>query len=200
MVKRQQQNSTRSSARKLCAAAGVDQLILLTDSKRLPDPVVAVKWLPPASMVILRDYDSAERLALAIKLRRACRKADCWFLVAGDAQLAYRVRADGLHLPEHMLTGKRAQRRGFQFITAACHSRRALRLAASAGVDLALVSPVFATASHPDAAALGTRGLSRMIARAKIPVAALGGIDHRTAKSLRGQNIKAIAAISALKI
>lgn len=198
MVKRHQQNSATTSARKLCAAAGVEQLILLTDSQRMPDPVTAVKRLPPGSIVILRDYDHADRLALALKLRRACRRAACRFLVAGDARLARRVGADGLHLPEYMLSGRRTDRRGFHLVTAACHSRRALRLAVSAGVDLALVSPVFATASHPGVAALGTRGLSRLIGGAKIPVAALGGINQQTAKNLRGQNIKAIAAISAL--
>jgi len=198
MVKRHQQNNTTSSARGLCAAAGVDQLIFLTDSKRMPDPAAAVKRLPPGSMVILRDYDSADRFALAFKLRRACRLARCWFLVAGDAQLARRVRADGLHLPEHMLGGRRADRHGFALVTAACHSRRALRLAACSGVDVALVSPVFATTSHPDATPLGTRGLSRLIRGAKIPVAALGGVNLQTAKSLRGQNITAVAAISAL--
>ncbi len=198
MVKRHQQNSATTSARQLCAAAGVEQLVLLTDRKRMPDPVAAVKRLPPGSMVILRDYDSADRFALALKLRRVCRKMGCLFLVAGDPRLARRACADGLHLPEHMLSGARADRHGFGLVTAACHSRRALRLAASAGVDLVLVSPVFATASHPDVAPLGTRGLSRLIQGAKVPVAALGGVNFQTAKSLRGQNINAIAAISAL--
>lgn len=198
MVKQHQKNSIKPSARRLCMAAGVDRLILLTDSKRQPDPVALIKRLPAGSVVIMRDYDHADRFALASKLRRTCRSADCRFLVAGDARLARRVRADGLHLPEYMLGGTPADRRGFRFVTAACHNKRALRRAAGAGVDLALVSPVFATASHPDAVPLGPCGLSRLISGAKVPVAALGGITHRTAKSLSGHNIDAIAVVSAL--
>ena len=196
MVKRHQKNSSMASALRLQAAAGVDRLILMTDSARLADPVRSVKRLPPGSIVILRDYDHDGRLALAKKIHDACRSADCWFLVAGDADLARQVGADGLHLPEYMLSGGQVNRGGFHIITAACHSRRALRRAYTMGVDLALVSPVFTTASGAEKTPLGVHGLARLISGAQIPVAALGGINHRTAKRLRGLKIAAVAAVS----
>lgn len=197
MVKRHQNNSSMASALRLQVAAGVDRLILMTDAERLIDPVRAVKRLPPGSIVILRDYDHADRLMLAKKIHDACRTTGCWFLVAGDEGLARQVGADGLHLPEHMLSGGQVNRGGFHIITAACHSRRALRRAHNMGIDLALVSPVFTTASGAEKTPLGVHGLARLISGAQIPVAALGGINHRTAKRLRGLKIAAIAAISA---
>ena len=198
MVKRLQKNRSTASARRLLAAAGVDQMIFMTDNTRVPEPEAAVKRLPPGSIVILRDYEHAERLALAHKLRRVCRAAGCLFLVAGDSALARRVGADGVHLPEYMLNDHQASYRGFCMVTAACHSRAALRQASALGVDFALVSPVFTTGSHADAVPLGVQGFARIIAGAQVPVAALGGINHQTAKRLRGLNIAAIAAISAI--
>ncbi len=198
MVKQHKKISSLASALRLQAAAGVDRLILVTDSERQLDPERVVKRLPAGSIVILRDYDHADRLALAKKIRSACRKAGCWFLVAGDASMARHVGADGLHLPEYMLNAGRVNRAGFHIITAACHSRRALRRAHTLGVDLALVSPVFATASDAEKTPLGVHGFSRLIACAQIPVAALGGVNQRTAKHLYGLKIAAIAAVSAL--
>lgn len=198
MVKQLQENRSIAHARKLMAAAGVDQLIFMTDGARAANPERVVKRLPKGAMVILRDYDHADRLALAKMLRRACRAAGCLFLVAGDARLARRVGADGLHLPEYMVGRSHAGIYGFPLVTAACHSRRALQKAAAAGADLALVSPVFATDSHPDAAVLGVQGFAKLVRGAPLPIAALGGVNHSTAKKLRGLNIAAIAAISAL--
>lgn len=198
MVKRLQKNRSTKTARQLMAAAGVYQLIFMTDSARVADPEKVVKTLPQGSMVILRDYDHADRLALAQTLRRVCRAAGCLFLVAGDVRLARRVGADGLHLPEYMLRGRGANRHNFPIVTAACHSRRALQKAVDVGVDFALVSPVFPTCSHPGTASLGVQAFARLIRGAPVRVAALGGINLSTAKKLSNLNIAAIAAVSAL--
>lgn len=198
MVKSHQKNSSKMSVRRLLAAAGVDQLIFMTDDTRVPEPAQVVRRLPPGSIVILRDYDHSERLALAQQLRRVCRTAKCHFLVAGDVPLARRVSADGVHLPEHMLGHMQTDLSDFHIVTAACHSRAALRRAEAVGVDFALVSPVFPTGSHKDAVPLGTQGLRKIITGARVPIAALGGINRQTAKKLRGINIAAIAAISAV--
>jgi thiamine-phosphate diphosphorylase len=198
MVKSLQKNNSKMSTRRLLAAAGVDQLIFMTDDKRAPEPAQVVRRLPRGSMVILRDDDHSDRLALAQRLRRVCRTAKCHFLVAGDVALARRVGADGLHLPEHMLRHMQTDLSDFHIVTAACHSRAALRRAEDVGVDFALVSPVFPTESHKNAVPLGTQGLRKIITGARVPIAALGGINHQTAKKLRGLNIAAIAAVSAV--
>jgi thiamine monophosphate synthase len=118
------------------------------------------------------------------------------FLVAGDAALARRVKADGVHLPQYQLRGGRPA--GLKIVTAACHTRAALARAAAVGVDLALVSPVFATRSHAGAPALGPHRFARLIRGAAVPVAALGGITPQTAKRLRPLNVAGVAAIDGL--
>jgi thiamine-phosphate pyrophosphorylase len=65
-------------------------------------------------------------------------------------------------------------------MTAACHSLHALRQAERAGADLALLSPVFPTASHPGGHVLGPFRASAIARASGMPVLAMGGIDAAT--------------------
>lgn len=190
--------TSRSKLARLIARAGVNRAVFMTDHIRVPDPGAVIKQLPAGSLVILRDYEHGNRAMLARMLKETCETTGCWFLVAGDARLARSVRADGLHLPEYMLNRGLLNRHGFTVVTAACHSRAALGRAKRIGVDLALVSPIFATASHVGAKGLGIHRFARLIDKAPLPVAALGGINHQSSGALRGLGLAAIAGISGL--
>ena len=174
-------------------------LFLLTDTRRLPDPRPAVAALPPGAGVILRHYDVADREALARDLHALCRRKGLRLLVAGNVRLASRIGADGVHLPEHMagsIVG--ARRIGLPLITVAAHSRAALHRAASSGADAALLSPVFATESHPAARCLGPVRFAALARVAELPVYALGGVNARTAQRLTGSHAAGLAAIDGL--
>ncbi|MEO8715891.1 MAG: thiamine phosphate synthase, partial [Acetobacteraceae bacterium] len=82
--------------------------------------------------------------------------------------------------------------------TSSAHDASSLRRAARAGASLAFLSPVFATASHPGAPALGTLRWARLARGARLPVAALGGIDGRTARRLPGRDCAGAGGIGAL--
>ena len=198
MVKPSLKITKSSYAHRLKAAAGVERLLLMTDAARLPDPEVAISSLPADSIVIFRDYDHAERATLATYLLKISRSAGCWFLVAGDVQLARRIGADGVHLPEYMVGKQSLNLNGFSLVTAACHSIAALRRAQRAGAYLAVVSPVFPTKSHPGVKTLGVHGLSRLIAATNLPVAALGGISIKNARKLRALKLAGVAGISGI--
>ena len=177
-------------------------LILMTDAVRLPDPEPALARLPRGSAVILRHRDAAERERLARRLAPHCRRLGLSLIVAGDARLAAAVRADGLHLPEAMLRhgrrGWRLLRRPGWLVTAAAHSPAAIRAAARAGADAVLLSPVFATASHPGAAALGPLRFANLVRHSPLPVYALGGVSVATAPRLAGSGAAGLAAIGGL--
>lgn len=64
------------------------------------------------------------------------------------------------------------------------HDQDELALAARAGCDFALLSPVWPTASKPGAAFLGPERAARLTAAAALPVLWLGGIDERTVHAL----------------
>ncbi|MEX2451202.1 MAG: thiamine phosphate synthase [Rhodospirillales bacterium] len=173
--------------------------ILMTDETRLPDPLAVIPTLPRGGAVLLRHYASPVRTELAHALAPVCRRHGIRLLIAGDARLAEAVGADGLHLPEAMLWRGPHRWRCWctprRIVTAAAHSPAALRAAARLGVDAALLSPVFATPSHPHAPALGVARLARWVYASPVPVYALGGIDACNVRRLTGCKIIGIAGI-----
>ncbi|NJO56238.1 MAG: thiamine phosphate synthase, partial [Rhodospirillales bacterium] len=177
-------------------------IILMTDPVRLPDPLPAIRQLPRQAAVIFRNYgyDATDRLRTALPIAKACRRRGVPFLVAADWRLAAEVRADGLHLPEWMVSQGRRDWRGvagrLSLITAAAHSPAAVRRAIGLGVDAVLLSPVFPTASHPGAPTLGLIRFIRQVSVSPIPVYALGGITPLTAKRLAGSGAAGVAGIS----
>ena len=179
-------------------------LILMTDADRLPDPAAAVARLPRGSAVILRHYGVPGRDALARDLVALCRGRHIRVLIAADARLARAVGADGLHLPEAMARRGpgiwQRWRRPDWIVTAAAHSRAALFRAARAGADAALLSPVFWTASHPLAPALGPLRFAAWCRSSPLPVYALGGISARTARRLRTGGGAGFAGISGFTV
>jgi len=177
---------------------GLPPLLLITDAVRLPDPARAADRLPGGSAIILRDYALAEREALACELAEVARRRGLKLLIAGDAALAIRVGAAGIHLPEARAgEARRWRHRRHWLITVAAHSRQALHNAALCGADAALLSPVFATASHPERRPLGPEGFNMLAGQAKLPVYALGGVDCDNAARLIYGRAAGIAAITA---
>jgi len=184
----------------LGGAGRLPPLILMTDDARLADPAAAIASLPRGSAVILRHYDDPGRAALGHRLLALSRDAGVRLLIAGDARLACRLGADGLHLPEWM--ARRGLWRGWLrpgwLVTAAAHSPAALWHARRAGADAALLAPVFATASHPEAKPLGVLRFTAWCRRAPLPVYALGGITAETVGRLAASRAAGIAAIGGL--
>jgi thiamine-phosphate pyrophosphorylase len=183
--------------------AALPRLLLVSDPLRLPDPLRAAARLPRGAGVLARGLSPAVLAALA----RLCRRRGLVLLVGGAGRTALAVRA-GLHLPDRapaagMLPFLAAwrRRRGRLLLTAAVHGRRGAARARRLGVDAALVSPAFATASHPGAPSLGPLRWAALAARCGRPALALGGVEGATAGRLPrgGQGAaRGLAAIGAL--
>ncbi|NQV84499.1 MAG: thiamine phosphate synthase [Rhodospirillales bacterium] len=176
-------------------------LILMTDETRLPDPLPTVRALASGSAVILRHYGDPDRADLAARMVAEARERDIRVLIAGDARLALRVQAHGLHLSEAMVRHDAQAWRNWRkpgwLVTAAAHSPAALFRAGRAGVDAALVSPVFPTASHPEARHLGTIRFAAWCRLSPLAVYALGGITPANARRLKNSGAKGVAGIGA---
>jgi thiamine-phosphate pyrophosphorylase len=175
-------------------------LVLMTDDERLPDPLAAARALPRGSMVVVRskEQEGLERLSSA--LLRVARTRGFGVVVAGDPALAARLGADGFHLPEAR-AGEIAYWRArlpSLLITTSAHSLRALLRAQMTPADAAILSPLFATQSHPGRGSL-TAARANLIARtARLPLYALGGVDASNTLLLR--TFVGIAAIGALAV
>lgn len=171
-------------------------LALFTDDARLAAPLAAVRALPMGAMVVVRAREAARRAALARDVIAITRRRGLVVLIADDPDLAARLGADGLHLPERRARTA-AHWRALHprwLITAAAHGAAA----GDAALDAIFLSPVFATASHPGGAALGALRANALARRCVVPVYALGGIDAQNARLLHG--FIGLAAIGALAV
>ncbi len=170
-------------------------LWLFTDAARLPDPRPAAARLPRGlAGVVLRHDGVANRAALGRDLARICRVRRLALVVAGDPRLAAALRA-GMHLRAGRWPGPL---RPGGLVTSSAHGAVELRRARRAGANLAFLSPAFPTASHPGAAGLGAANWARLAGGAGLPVAALGGVDGRTARRLPVRLCAGIGGITAL--
>jgi thiamine-phosphate pyrophosphorylase len=140
------------------------------------------------------------RASLAQALRPIVHERGLLLLIAGDAPLAARIGAHGLHLPETRVAETRHWKSAHPawLVTASAHSERALARAARFGADAALLAPAFPTLSHKERASLGVTRLRLMAARAAVPVYALGGVNAQTVQRLAAARFAGIAAIDGL--
>ncbi len=133
--------------------------------------------------VLLREpsLNSAKLLALASSLRQITRCHHSQLIIHSQADIARAVGADGVHLASDNMDEAVAIRRWLQplpiTISASCHDAQQLDQAAQVGCDFALLSPIFTTASHPQATILNPDGFTKLAERSPLPILALGGID-----------------------
>jgi hypothetical protein len=76
-----------------------------------------------------------------------------------------------------------------------CHSISDLQMAEQAGFDYAFLSPIFSTATHPEADPLGLDVLAQACKSVQMPVVALGGIDFGNADACLAAGAAAWAGI-----
>lgn len=137
--------------------------------------------LPRGSGLIFRHYHlpTAERRARFFALAKVARRHGHMIALSGSAADACHWGADAAYGPPRLLAHGPAMLR---LVTA--HGLRELSAAHRARADAVLLSPVFPTRSHPGAPALGPARFRLILARARVPVIALGGMNMRRAKQL----------------
>lgn len=150
--------------------------------------------LPRGSGLIYRHYhlDGPERLARFRQLRRAARARGHCVVLADSALTAREWGADGIYGAPRSLWPRRA---GLLHLATA-HSMAELGLAARLGADAALLSPVFATRSHPGGGTLGAVRFRLLARQADVPVIALGGMSAARARALHWPRWAAIDGLS----
>jgi thiamine-phosphate pyrophosphorylase len=175
-------------------------LLFFTDPVRTPRPERVIARLPRGSAVVFRAFGAADAEAQGVALARIARKRGVLFLVGADCVLAWRLRADGIHLPQHLAgrAGAIARLRRRFLVTAAAHDLPTALRARRAGVHAIVVSPVFDSASPSAAAPMGVRRFARLILRAAMPAYALGGVDAKTVRRLMGSRAVGVAAVGGL--
>lgn len=178
------------------------RVIFMTDNKAQPFPEDVIESLPRDSMVILRDYDHDYRANLGKALRYICRAKGIKFFVAGDITLSLMLDADGIHLPEYMLSDAKKIKQEYPSLLISVSAHNEITVSKADNLDLfaVLLSPIFPTKSHPEtftdeSKTIGIKRLNEVCEKYKIPVYALGGINEQTAQELLNSNIAGFAGI-----
>jgi 8-oxo-dGTP diphosphatase len=122
-----------------------------------------------------KDMPAAERARFAAAVIALAQPQGARVLINSDIELAARLAADGVHLAAAQLA-QLERKPALPWCAASCHNAAELERAAQLGVDFAVLGPVQATPSHPDAKPLGWDAFGALARGACLPVFALGGI------------------------
>jgi thiamine-phosphate pyrophosphorylase len=173
---------------------------LFTDPARTPDPAAAAENLPRGAGVVFRAFGAPDAVAKGRALASVCRRRGLVLMVGADPELARRLGAAGVHLPQR-LAGRagviRALRRRFR-ITAAAHDLPSVLNARRAGAEALVISPVFPSRSPSAGRALGPMALAGLVRRSRSPTYALGGVNAGNARALGLTGVVGLAAVDAL--
>jgi 8-oxo-dGTP diphosphatase len=128
-------------------------------------------------LIQVRDkgWPPAQRLWFAEGVCRLAHSHGALVVINDDEDIARQVGADGLHLSAARLAAC-ARRPDFAWVGASCHNAAEITRAGELGFDYALLGPVLATPTHPEAAGLGWPEFALRMAGNTIPVLALGGM------------------------
>lgn len=182
------------------------QVLVITDrwraGGRLEERVrAALASGGPAVGLLLREHDlpARARLRLALRFRTWTRRFGATLLVADRVDVALAAGADGVQLGVRSLPVAEVRARWPSLLVgASCHGRAELAAAAAAGAHYATLSPVFRTASKPEATPLGVAGCARALRAARPPVFALGGVTAANAGRLSALPVAGFAAVDAV--
>lgn len=185
-------------------ALSVADLVLITaasgaaELERVTRAALAVDEAPRLAVQLRAPHlTAADREALGQVLRAMTLERGAALFVNGDAQLALRLNADGLHLPERASSAAReADPWAPRPFSMACHDAAGLGRASARGARFALLSPVFEVVgkSRP----LGAAGFGALARTARVPVHALGGVGPGSAAELVAVGAAGVAVIRAV--
>ena len=174
-------------------------MLFFTDPMRTPEPWRTAAALPQGAAVVYRAFGASDAEMVGRRLRVITADRDVRLLVGLDADLADRIEADGVHLPEReagQATALRARRPDW-LLTAARHG---IGGPAPDGLDAVVLSPVFpaggASSVKPP---LGLEAIALTMQASGLPVYALGGVGLETVDSLVTSSACGFAGVDAIQ-
>lgn len=145
-------------------------------------------------LVIVRapELAPAQRVQLTRRLRQLRRGTDLRLLLSGTALEARQAGACGVHSTAAALA-RMTERPPARLWAVSAHSAGDLGRAAALGADVALLSPVLPTPSHPGDQALGWPGLRALVEASPVPVYAQGGLGPDDVRAARDAGALGVA-------
>jgi 8-oxo-dGTP diphosphatase len=111
-------------------------------------------------------------------------------------ELVEQLGASGCHLDSRRLWAYQQRPLADKYLlSASCHNAADIQQARQLGADFIVLSPVRATASHPDATPLGWLRFAALVQDCRCPVYALGGMERKHLALAWAHGAQGIAAI-----
>lgn len=189
-------NSNKPACRGLYA---ITDAALIADDRLIAAVEQAI--LGGARLIQYRDKsaDTSRRLAQAHALNALCQHYAIPLIINDDVELAFQVRAAGVHLGQDdpALATARARLGDHALIGVSCYDRLDLAVAAErAGADQVAFGAMFPSPTKPDEVRAPLELLRQARAVLKIPIVAIGGITPDNAPALLEAGVDALAVIS----
>ncbi len=125
----------------------------------------------------VKTLPAAERERIARAALERCRAHGALLIVNRDLALAQAIGADGVQLSAAQAALMSA-RPAIAWVGVSCHSREELMRAQLLQASFAVVGPVRATPTHPDAPTLDWAGFDALVRDTPVPVYAIGGLTR----------------------
>ena len=171
------------SVERVLLALGLPSICAVSDSGRHGGPERFLEALPQGlqggiRLIQVREPGMApdQRVLFARRVAALAGPHGARVSLVGTALETRRAGLIAMHSTAEQLRRTVARPR-VSLWTVSCHDAADLQRAEHLGADAAIVSPVHASAAHPDLPPLGWPGLQRLAAGASIPLYAQGGMS-----------------------
>lgn len=162
---------------------------LFTDARLGQCTLAIAAQLPPGSGIVVRDdhLSVGQRWRLTRQLVRIAKARRLVVLLAASPAVAQRWGADGVYLRRPVVRHAAQAKKIRLLVSMPVHDRREARKARRAAADVAFISPLYPTRSHPRGATIGAREFAVCARLAGASPVALGGMTAPRARRLRHQ-------------
>jgi len=142
-----------------------------------------------------RNMEEARLKRLGRKVVALAHRYGARVLLNGPVSVAEELDADGIHLTSAALVALN-ERPKTSLAAASCHNAEELARAVALELDFAVLGPVQATPSHPDASPMGWRRFKELVSNASLPVYAIGGMSTADVEAAWQSGAHGVAMIS----
>lgn len=178
------------------------RLYVITDRRLKPEVESVKEALEGGATSIqlrIKNAPTREMIEIGKEIRKLTEEYDALYFVDDRVDVALATNADGVQLGlEDMPISLARDIAPNLVIGASVYSLEEALHAEKEGADYLGAGSVFPTSTKKDVRVIGIEGLRRIVESVKIPVVAIGGINHENVKEVLKTGVDGVAVISAI--
>ncbi|WP_042699486.1 thiamine phosphate synthase [Thermococcus sp. PK] len=178
------------------------RLYVITDRRLKPEVESVKEALEGGATSIqlrIKNAPTREMIEIGKEIRKLTEEYDAFYFVDDRVDVALATNADGVQLGlEDMPISLARDIAPNLVIGASVYSLEEALHAEKEGADYLGAGSVFPTSTKKDVRVIGIEGLRRIVESVKIPVVAIGGINHENVKEVLKTGVDGVAVISAI--